>query len=124
MNAKHWLLGTAQGGVWETFNSGINWLPLTDWEESLAIGAVTFAPSNSKIIYAGSGEANNSDSHTGAGLLKSVDGGETWTMLAAATFAERGFGSILVDPSNPDVLVAAISGENGTGRDGESPPSE
>ena len=119
---NHWLMGAAQGGVWETFNAGANWLPLTDWEASLAIGAVAFAPSNSKIIYVGTGEANSSDSHTGAGLLKSVDGGATWTLLAAATFAERGFSAILVDPSNPNILVAATSGHNGTGRGGGGPP--
>jgi hypothetical protein len=70
--------------VWETFNAGTDWVPLTDWEASLAIGAVTFAPSSSKIIYVGTGEANSSDSHTGAGLLKSVDGGATWTLLTGA----------------------------------------
>jgi hypothetical protein len=120
---NHWLLGAAQGGVWETFNAGANWLPLTDWEASLAIGAVTFAPSSSKIMYVGTGEANSSDSHTGAGLLKSVDGGATWTLLAAATFAERGFGAILVDPNNPNVLVASISSDSVTGRSNEPPPS-
>src|SRR5439155_8108918 len=65
-NSAHWLVGTAQGGLWETRNSGTTWAPLTDDQPSLASGAVAFAPSNPDIIYAGTGEANFG--YPGAGL--------------------------------------------------------
>src|SRR5439155_5101253 len=42
-NAAHWLLGAAQGGIWETTDSGAHWGPRTDKQASLAMGAITFA---------------------------------------------------------------------------------
>jgi hypothetical protein len=121
-NVNHWLVGTAQGGVWETFNAGGSWAPLTDGEASLATGAVTFAPSNSQIVYVGTGEANDNDSAPGAGLLKSIDGGATWTLLGTTNFEGRGFTALCVDPSNPNNLVAATSSKNQAGR-GDPVPS-
>src|SRR5262249_35700050 len=34
-------LGTAAGGVWHSTNGGVNWIPMSDNEASLAIGAIT-----------------------------------------------------------------------------------
>ena len=55
-NINHWVIGTAQGGVWRTLNGGATWTALTDDQASLAFGAVAFAPSATNIIYAGTGE--------------------------------------------------------------------
>src|SRR2546421_6193425 len=40
VNNFHWLLGSAQGGIWETYNAGGTWTPKTDDQASLAIGAI------------------------------------------------------------------------------------
>jgi uncharacterized protein (TIGR03437 family) len=106
----HWLLGSAGGGVWETKNAGRSWTPLTDSQPTLAIGSVTFAPGNPKIIYAGTGEANYvGHAQAGLGVLKSTDGGATWRMLGTSDFARTSIGRIRVDPKNPDVAVAVMS---------------
>jgi hypothetical protein len=111
-NPSHWIAGAAQGGVWETRDAGVTWTPKTDHQPSLAVGAVAFAPSHPSIIYAGTGEANNSgDSYGGTGLLKSLDGGATWTLLAASTFTNTAFSALSVDPTNPNrVLAATMAG--------------
>ncbi len=110
-STAHWLIGAAQGGIWETRDSGTTWKPLTDGEASLAMGAVAFAPSNPSIIYAGTGEATFSGaSFAGAGLLKSTDAGASWQLLASGTFGGSGFSDLRVDPTNPDVLLAATTG--------------
>src|SRR5262245_27949288 len=57
-NSDHWLIGAAQGGVWETFDAGATWDPRTDSQASLAMGAITFAPGSPSRVYAGTGEAN------------------------------------------------------------------
>ena len=107
-NTAHWLVGAAQGGVWETTDSGSTWVVKTDAQPSLAMGAIALAPSNPSIIYAGTGEANFSgDSYHGAGLLKSIDGGTIWQLLGATTFASNGFSSIKVDPGNSNTLLTA-----------------
>lgn len=101
----------AQGGVWKTTDNGASWAALTDNQPSLAIGALTLDPSNPNIIYAGTGENNfSSDSYYGNGLLKSSDGGQTWTVLGAATFARLSIGKIIVNPSNGQNIVVASNG--------------
>ena len=56
-DATHWLLGAPEGGIWESRDAGASWSPIADSQPVLTIGSLTFAPSNSSIIYAGTGEA-------------------------------------------------------------------
>jgi photosystem II stability/assembly factor-like uncharacterized protein len=107
-DAKHLLVGAAGGGIWESKNSGANWLPCTDAMPSLAIGAVTFDPSNAGRVYAGSGEGNFY-ANLGAGVYLSTDGGSSWTVLAAAPFVGVGFYDLIVDPAAPSILYAATT---------------
>src|SRR5262249_40925436 len=60
--------------------------------------------------------------YAGAGLLKSTDGGSTWTLLGAATFAGAAFSDVRVDPSNPDIVLAA-TGHGFAGKFDTSPPA-
>ena len=109
-NSNHWLIGSAQGGVWQTLDAGATWTPLTDDQASLAMGAIAFAPSDPNIIYAGTGEAVFAgDAYGGAGLLKSTNGGASWQLLAAGTFARTSFSDIKVNPANANVLLAATT---------------
>ena len=104
IDPSHWLIGAAQGGVWETRDAGATWSPMTDAQASLAMGAIAFAPSDPRTIYAGSGEAVfSADAYAGRGLLKSTDGGVTWALLAASTFSGDTFSDIKVHPTNPDI---------------------
>ncbi|MDB5330580.1 MAG: glycosyl hydrolase [Phycisphaerales bacterium] len=109
-------IGAAGGGVWKTTDSGSTWAPLTDAQTTDVIGALALAPSNPNIIYAGTGEANNSgDSYYGRGILKSIDGGATWTLLGNSVFNRNSFSKIVVDPANANIVYATTSyGVNGT----------
>ncbi|HEY3177737.1 MAG TPA: hypothetical protein VGL25_02520 [Casimicrobiaceae bacterium] len=102
--------GTAQGGVWKTIDGGAHWKPTSDNELSLAIGALCMDPSDAQTLYAGTGEGNFSqDSYYGAGVLKTTDGGNTWTALATATFTGARFCRIAITPGTPSRLFAATS---------------
>ena len=88
--------GGAQGGVWKSTDVGESWEPLTDGECSLAMGHIAIDPEDPDIIYAGTGEQHFSgDSYYGCGVLRTLDGGETWAQQGADVFVEarRGSGS-------------------------------
>ena len=73
------ILGAAQGGIWLYNSTAGTWSPTTDTQTSLAIGALAVA-SDDMTIYAGTGEgALSGDSYYGNGILKSTDGGLTWS---------------------------------------------
>lgn len=81
-------IGTAGGGVWKSANDGASWTPLTDNQQSLAIGALALDPNDAldTTVYAGTGEVNGSDSYKGIGILKTTNGGANWTLLGASVF--------------------------------------
>ena len=96
-NASTVFAGAADGGVWKSTNGGNNWTPLTDAQPTLAIGSLAI-DSTGQIIYAGTGEPNGSqDAQYGDGVLKSSDGGSTWTLQGSSTFAGLHIGSIAID---------------------------
>jgi photosystem II stability/assembly factor-like uncharacterized protein len=101
--------------VWRSSDGGASWIPLTDDQESLAIGSLAIAPSAPEVVYAGTGEGHRGcASFYGAGILKSTDGGEHWTLVGAATFAGTSVGVLRVDAADPDVVFAGnTAGESG-----------
>src|SRR2546425_449648 len=70
--------------------------------------ALAVAPSNPRILYAGTGqEGSRYDLMPGDGVYRSDDGGEHWKHMGLE--ATRHIGAILIDPDDPDrVLVAAL----------------
>jgi hypothetical protein len=74
-------LGAADGGVWKSTNGGSSWSPLTDDAPTLSIGALQVNPADHSL-WVGTGEANtSSDSYAGIGVLRSGDGGATFTRV-------------------------------------------
>jgi photosystem II stability/assembly factor-like uncharacterized protein len=100
--------GSAGGGVWRTRDAGQTWQPLMQHESAAAVGAIAIAPSDSRVLYIGTGqEGSRYDVMAGDGVFRSADGGDTWKHVGLEN--TRHIGAILVDPGNPDrVLVAAI----------------
>jgi photosystem II stability/assembly factor-like uncharacterized protein len=106
---EHFYFGAVGGGIWESENAGRTWRPIFDAQPIASIGAIAVAPSNPRILYAGSGEADmRSDISYGNGMYKSADGGKTWTAVGLAD--SRQIGRILVDPGDPDRVFVAVLG--------------
>jgi len=90
--------GSAGGGVWKSINSGSTWSALTDTQASLAIGALAIDASG-KVLFAGTGEDNDCiDCQPGVGILKSTDGGTSWSLLnPGGVFTGTFIGGLAVD---------------------------
>jgi hypothetical protein len=111
----------ARGGIWKTTDGGITWKPTSDNAASLAIGALVIAPSDGQTLYAGTGEGNIyyyrivynlssiNESYSGSGILKSSDGGATWTLQGSNQFTGACFYRIAVHPTDPNTAFAASS---------------
>lgn len=99
-------VGTATGGIWKSTDGGNTYTPLTDNLSSFSIFSLTLDPTNPNIIYAGTGEISG---YYGTGLLKSTNGGQSWTTLGQNEFAGMVISSIIVHPSNPNLLYVATA---------------
>jgi photosystem II stability/assembly factor-like uncharacterized protein len=102
-------VGTASGGLWKSTNGGINWRPIFDDQPVGSIGAVAVDQSNPDVIWAGSGEGNPRNSaNSGAGIFKSLDGGDTWTRMGLE--ATKSIHRIIVHRDNSDVVYVGAQG--------------
>lgn len=98
---NHWFIAVQRGGIWETTNGGGSWTPKTDGEHSLAMKTITIAPSDPQILFATTSDTTR--------LLKSINGGATWTQQF--TFPNAGaiyFAGLEVHPTHPNIVMAMI----------------
>ncbi len=103
-------LGTAGGGVWKSSNGGATWEPVFEKQDVAAIGAVAIDPTNERVVWAGTGEANpRNDVSYGDGLYKSTDGAKSWTRVGLA--GVWSISRIAVDPRNAKHVVVGAFGD-------------
>src|SRR5262245_10025305 len=69
--------GAAGGGVWKTTDAGRTWRGLMQNERAAAIGALAVAPTDPRVLYAGTGQPDaRYDIMAGAGVYRSADAAE------------------------------------------------
>ncbi len=109
--------GSVGGGVWKTNDAGRTWKPIFDSQAIASIGAIAVAPSDSNVIYVGSGEADMRASISyGDGMYKSIDAGKSWAKIGLEN--TRQIGRILVDPRDANkIFVAALGHAYGPNAD-------
>lgn len=107
-------IGAASGGLWKTIDGGDSWIDLSDKLPICTFGAIAIDPSNTDIIFAGTGEAipgwGSYNIYDGRGLFKSEDGGVSWEKIPNGFGLPTHFSSIYISPHNPETVYAALSG--------------
>ena len=124
-------LGATGGGVWKSTNAAgpaasVSFTPLTDTlpvfsqnagssaTASLSIGALGMT---NGVLLAGTGDPNDAtDSYYGSGILRSADGGTTWTLIQGSqdgvagnhSFFGLSFAGFAFSSVNPSLVVAAV----------------
>lgn len=110
--STYWV-GSAGGGLWKTTDNGATWTAVTDNIGSLKINDVVLAPdfTTSNIMYIATGDKDQYPSSYSVGVLKSIDGGQTWnpTGLVFPMNANKTINKIIINPSNPNEIVVATS---------------
>lgn len=135
-SGNHVYIGTTGGGVWMAENaatssaSSVAFTALTDslsalsgaTDSSISIGAVAVQPGNADVVLAGTGDTNDlSSSYYGAGILRSTDGGNSWSLITKTkdlesglgisdySFIGEGFSGFAWSTTNTSLVVAAVS---------------
>jgi len=102
--------GMPAAGIWKTTNAGATWTPVFDSISDVSsVGAIEVAPSDTNVIYAGTGDMITGGSiNEGNGVYKSADAGRTWRHLGLDSTKQ--IPSILVDPRDPALVLVAAQG--------------
>lgn len=124
-NADILYAGSAGGGLWKTESQGIGedaWQRVPTGFPILAIASIAIDPSNPDVMYIGTGETYGAEPAEpgivnrktrgtyGIGILKTTDGGATWSQVL--TFEQdqiKGVQDLVIDAQNPSEIFAATS---------------
>lgn len=128
--------GSASGGIWRSYVDGVGadaWHPVKTDLPVLGVSSIVYHPSDTNILYAGTGEVyrvetltsgTNSTSQIGnigmnvwkargtygIGILKSVDGGKTWSRVFSRNTNELfAIQKIRIDPQNSSRIYACAT---------------
>ena len=123
-NADVLYIGSVNGGVWKTTNataSSPQWTPLTDGFGSLSIGALDMDPLDPthQTLVAGIGRFSSFSRIGGSrlGVLKTTDGGASWTLLnGGGTLTGKNISGIAVRGATIVVSVNSADADNNGNR--------
>ncbi len=100
---------SGHGSLWKTTNNGVTFSPAFENQTSFSMGAVAIDPSNTNIVWAGTGENNNQGGVIyGDGIYKSENGGKSWKNMGLQ-YSEH-IGGIVIDRANSNIVYVAAYG--------------
>ncbi|HNT80594.1 MAG TPA: hypothetical protein PKH65_07930, partial [Bacteroidia bacterium] len=124
-NASTIWIGSASGGLWKSYSDGIGpnaWHNVATGFPVLGVAAIAIHPSDSNIMYIGTGEVYNYQNtgtgfsvrttrgSYGIGILKSTDGGDTWNQILSWDYDDlKGVQDLIINSLNPNTIIAATT---------------
>lgn len=102
--------GAPAGGLWKTTDGGGSWTCLTDFLPIVGCSDLAIDPTNTNILYLGTGDLDGGDTPS-LGVMKSTDGGTTWnnTGLNFNIILSRRIARILIDPTNTSIIYCGTT---------------
>lgn len=108
-NPNVYYVGAASGGIFKTTDAGATWAAIFDDQDVSSVGSLAIAPSDANVVWAGTGESFiRSNISIGNGIYRSTDAGKTWSHMGLEKTGR--IGRIVIDPRNPDVVLACALG--------------
>jgi photosystem II stability/assembly factor-like uncharacterized protein len=117
--------GSASGGLWRSYSGGLGvkaWSYVPTGFPVLSVGAIAENPTDTNVIYIGTGEVyayqnsigglnlRTTRGSYGIGLLKTTNNGSTWVKSIDWSYNQtRGVEVIKLDPVNPDIIYAGTT---------------
>lgn len=93
------------GGIYKSLDAGKTWKKM-GLDKTICIHRVVIDPVNPNTVYAAA-IGNPYAEHPERGVFKTTDGGETWNKILY-TNDTTGCADLVMDPSNPNKLIAAM----------------
>lgn len=109
--------GSPAGGFWISTNGGQSWSNSSSGLGAQGVSTIAVHPTNPDTIFIGTGDRDQYLS-TGKGVWKSTDAGATWESTNGSSLDIRTVNKLLVNPINPNKMVAATSGNIYLSNDG------
>ncbi|HKR04704.1 MAG TPA: T9SS type A sorting domain-containing protein [Bacteroidia bacterium] len=117
-NNTMWV-GAASGGIWKSPDLGVTWLDMNAGLPVLSIADIAINPDNTDTMYAATGDGFGYTAFANifwggsysVGVVKSVDGGASWNVTGLSFLAGQReiINRLIINPVNPDILIAAGS---------------
>ena len=109
-NPTTFYAGAGMGGVFKTTDGGVSFRAIFEHEGVASIGDIAVAPSDPRVVWVGTGEANDRNTSAwGNGVYRSTDAGHTWTHVGLAD--SRVIARIAVHPTDPRTAYVAAVGD-------------
>ncbi len=102
----------SRGLIFRSYDQGENWEKV--WDGSALARFVLFDHHNPRTVYASTGIFDRNpepEDSLGVGLLKSIDGGDTWFRINHGII-NLFTGYLVIHPIDPNILYAASGGQN------------
>ncbi|MFT7540772.1 MAG: photosystem II stability/assembly factor-like uncharacterized protein, partial [Gammaproteobacteria bacterium] len=99
------------GNLWKTTDAGLSWRPLFEDQAALGIGDIALAPSDSDVLWLGTGESLKKARNftmPGTGVYLSRDAGESWSNVGLEDSWH--ISEIAVHPTDPETALVAVLG--------------
>lgn len=100
-----WLQNKSIGAAFRSDDYGTTWTPLTFTQPISMVSSVAVHPTDSNIVYMGTGIWSTRTSHPGKGIFRSQDGGATWEKRVNG-IGDVEVSSLVIAPTQPYTIYA------------------